>query len=143
LLGSIGFQDNFAVLHQDASLMPRRKRAWASWNYLSHGAQDHHQAICLTYWMNLLQGLKTQQPLLVSINPHAIDPDKILRRKTYRHPQFDAAAMQAQTQLTEIQGGGGFWFAGAWTGWGFHEDGIASAVRIANALGVRAPWQSA
>ena len=142
LLGAIRFQDNFAVLHQDVRVMPRRKRAWSSWNYLSRSAEDHGQAICLTYWMNLLQDLKTRQPLLVSINPPSLDPDKILRSKTYRHPQFDAAAMQAQEQLTEIQGVDAFWFAGAWTGWGFHEDGIASAVRIANALGVRAPWQS-
>jgi predicted NAD/FAD-binding protein len=144
LLGAIRFQDNVAVLHQDAALMPRAKRAWSSWNYLSAGGQDHGQAICLTYWMNLLQGLKTRQPLLVSLNADThIDPDKILRRRVYRHPQFDEAAVQAQDQLTEIQGGEKFWFAGAWTGWGFHEDGIASAIRIANALGVQAPWQNA
>jgi predicted NAD/FAD-binding protein len=87
--------------------------------------------------------MKTRLPLLVSLNPSiAIDPAKILRRMVYRHPQFDAAAMQAQERLAEIQGVENFWFAGAWTGWGFHEDGIASAVRVANALGVRAPWQA-
>jgi predicted NAD/FAD-binding protein len=94
--------------------------------------------------MNLLQGLKTRHPLLVSLNPSiGIDPAKILRRMVYRHPQFNAAAIQAQESLGEIQGVENFWFAGAWTGWGFHEDGIASAVRVANALGVRAPWQTA
>jgi predicted NAD/FAD-binding protein len=144
VLGAIRFQDNFAVLHQDAAIMPRRKRAWASWNYLSDDADDHSQAVCLTYWMNLLQGIKTRQPLLVSINPHThLDPDKIIRRKIYRHPQFDGAAMQAQEKLPEIQGKAGIWFAGAWTGYGFHEDGITSAIRVANALGVRAPWQGA
>ncbi len=144
LLAAIRFQDNCAVLHQDIALMPRRKRAWAAWNYLTAGPQDHGKAICLTYWMNLLQGLKTRQPLLVSINPDAqIDPTKILRRKTYRHPQYDQAALHAQARLPEIQGVRGYWFAGAWTGWGFHEDGIASALRVANALGVRAPWQGA
>ena len=143
LLGAITFQDNIAVLHQDAALMPRRRLAWSSWNYLSQGKADQGQAICLTYWMNLLQGMKTRLPLLVSLNPGiAIDPAKILRRMVYRHPQFDAAAMQAQERLAEIQGVDNFWFAGAWTGWGFHEDGIASAVRVANALGVRAPWQA-
>jgi predicted NAD/FAD-binding protein len=144
VLGAIKFQDNVAVLHQDAALMPRRRLAWSSWNYLSQSREDQNQAICLTYWMNLLQGLKTRLPLLVSLNPGiAIDPAKILRRMVYRHPQFDAAAIQAQESLNDIQGVENFWFAGAWTGWGFHEDGIASAVRIANALGVRAPWQAA
>jgi len=144
LLGAITFQDNVAVLHQDAALMPRRKLAWSSWNYLSQGRADHDQAICLTYWMNLLQGMKTKLPLLVSLNPNIpIDPGKILLRKIYRHPQFDAAAIHAQENLEQIQGVEKFWFAGAWTKWGFHEDGIASAVRIANALGVKAPWQAA
>jgi len=143
ILGAIQFQDNIAVLHQDIALMPRRKLAWSSWNYLSQGTADHAQAVCLTYWMNLLQGMKTKLPLLVSLNPGiAIDPGKILLRKTYRHPQFDAAAVAAQERLAEIQGKDRLWFAGAWTGWGFHEDGIASGLRVANALGVTAPWQT-
>jgi predicted NAD/FAD-binding protein len=143
ILDAIKFQDNEAVLHQDTTLMPRRRLAWSSWNYLSQGKQDHKQAICLTYWMNLLQGMKTELPLLVSLNPSIpIAPGKILRRKNYRHPQFDAAAITAQESLGDIQGVAKLWFGGAWTGWGFHEDGVASAVRIANALGVRAPWQT-
>jgi predicted NAD/FAD-binding protein len=142
ILGAVTFQENEAVLHQDAALMPRRKLAWSSWNYISRGREDHGQAVCLTYWMNLLQGLQTRLPLLVSLNPRiAIDPAKILLRKTYRHPRFDAAAIAAQERLGDIQGVAKFWFAGAWTGWGFHEDGIASAVRVANAMGVLAPWQ--
>ncbi len=142
ILGAVTFQENEAVLHQDAALMPRRKLAWSSWNYISRGREDHAQAVCLTYWMNLLQGMQTRLPLLVSLNPRiAIDPAKILLRKTYRHPRFDAAAIAAQERLGEIQGAAKCWFAGAWTGWGFHEDGIASAVRIANAMGVLAPWQ--
>ncbi|MDE8344787.1 MAG: FAD-dependent oxidoreductase [Acidocella sp.] len=143
ILGAIRFQDNVAVLHQDAALMPRRKLAWSSWNYLSQSRADYDDAVCLTYWMNLLQGMKTKDPLLVSLNPNLpIDPTKILLRKTYRHPQFDAAAITAQEQLPEIQGQDRLWFAGAWTGWGFHEDGIASALRVANALDVSAPWQA-
>ncbi len=141
ILRGIRFQPNPAVLHQDVAAMPRRKLAWSSWNYVSDGG-DHGAAICLTYWMNLLQSLKTRLPLLVSLNPSMrLDPAKVLLRKSYRHPQFDAAAMAAQLRLPEIQGDGGLWFAGAWTGWGFHEDGIASALRVANGLGVRAPWQ--
>jgi predicted NAD/FAD-binding protein len=143
ILGAMKFQDNEAVLHQDANLMPRRKLAWSAWNYLSQHRTDQNHAICLTYWMNLLQGMKTKLPLLVSLNPNLpIAPDKILMRKTYRHPQFNAAAMAAQEALPKIQGKHGLWFAGAWTGWGFHEDGIASALRVANSLGVRAPWQA-
>ena len=144
VLGAVRFQDNIAVLHQDVALMPRRKLAWSSWNYLSQSRDDHGEAVCLTYWMNLLQGMQTRLPLLVSLNPNLpIDPGKILLRKTYRHPQFDAAAIAAQEKLPGIQGRDRVWFAGAWTGWGFHEDGIASAIRVANLLGVRAPWQSA
>ncbi len=141
ILGAIKFQDNLAVLHQDARLMPRRKLAWSSWNYLSQSQADHEDGVCLTYWMNLLQGMKTRLPLLVTLNPGLpIEESRILLRKTYRHPQFDAAAIAAQEALPGIQGKDRLWFAGAWTGWGFHEDGIASAVRVANALGVRAAW---
>jgi predicted NAD/FAD-binding protein len=141
ILGAVKFQDNEAVLHQDAALMPRRKLAWSAWNYLSQGASDHTNRVCLTYWMNLLQGMQTRLPLLVSLNPNLpIDPAKILLRKTYRHPQFDAAATRAQERLNEIQGAEKLWFAGAWTGWGFHEDGIASAVRVAKGLGAAIPW---
>jgi len=143
VLGAIKFQENAAVLHQDCRLMPRRKLAWSSWNYLSQDARDHETAVSLTYWMNLLQGMKTRLPLLVTLNPGMeIAPEKVLMRKSYRHPQFDAAAIAAQARLPEIQGADRLWFAGAWTGWGFHEDGIASAVKVANALGVRAPWQA-
>lgn len=143
ILGAVKFQDNEAVLHQDINLMPVRKLAWSSWNYLSQGKQDQAQSVCLTYWMNLLQGMKTKLPLLVSLNPLIqIDPTKILLRKNYRHPQFNAAAMAAQETLDTIQGKDRLWFTGAWTCWGFHEDGIASAVRVVNALGVEAPWQT-
>jgi predicted NAD/FAD-binding protein len=141
ILGAIQFQDNEAVLHQDAALMPRRKLAWSAWNYLSEGPADHNQRVCLTYWMNLLQGMQTRLPLLVSLNPNLpIDPAKTLMRKTYRHPQFDAAATIAQERLPDIQGKDKLWFAGAWTGWGFHEDGIASAVHVAKGLGAPIPW---
>lgn len=143
ILGAIRFQENAAVLHQDVRVMPIRRLAWCSWNYLSADAADHGKAISLTYWMNLLQGMKTKLPLLVTLNASIpLDPAKVLLRKSYRHPQFDAPASRAQERLAEIQGCDRLWFAGAWTGWGFHEDGIASAVLVANALGVRAPWQS-
>ncbi|HQT72916.1 MAG TPA: NAD/FAD-binding protein, partial [Acidiphilium sp.] len=115
---------------------------WSSWNYLARDAADHGRAVSVTYWMNRLQGLATAEPLLVSLNPLvAPDPAKVLVVRDYTHPQFDAAAMAAQERLGEIQGRAGLWFAGAWTGWGFHEDGIASAVRVARAMGLDIPWQ--
>jgi predicted NAD/FAD-binding protein len=142
VLGAIRFHENSAVLHQDTATMPRRRRAWSGWNYLSFDEEDHKHAICVTFWMNMLQGIKTRQPLLVSMNPYThVDPEKVLRRKIYRHPLFEATSVRARQALSEIQGLGGIWFAGAWTGWGLHEDGIVSALRIANRLGIRAPWQ--
>jgi predicted NAD/FAD-binding protein len=140
-LGAIRCQDNLAILHTDTSLMPRRRGVWSAWNYMSEDAADHASHVSVTYWMNRLQGMVTAEPLLVSLNPlRRPDPAKILLERTYRHPQFDAAAMRAQAALPPLQGVGGLWFAGAWTGWGFHEDGIASAVNVASLLGVAAPW---
>ena len=144
LLGAVRCQDNRAVLHTDSALMPRRRSVWSAWNYLSNGAADHTRAVSLTYWMNLLQGFATKTPVLVTLNPlREPRADLILCERNYRHPQFDAAAMDAQERLPEIQGVSGVWFAGAWTGWGFHEDGISSAVRVAKGLGVIAPWLAA
>ncbi len=143
VLGAISCQDNLAVLHTDAALMPRRRGAWSAWNYLSD-ENDHARAVCVTYWMNRLQGLHTRFPLLVTLNPlRAPDPRHVLLTRRYRHPQFDVAAMVAQDRLADIQGAGGVWFAGAWTGWGFHEDAITSAVQVATALGATAPWRGA
>lgn len=143
ILGAVGFQANRAVLHTDTALMPRRRTVWSAWNYLARDAGDHAQAISVTYWMNALQGLRTAKPLLVSLNP-LIEPDpaQVLLTRHYTHPRFDTAAMAAQEALPRIQGQDRLWFAGAWTGWGFHEDGIASAVRVARALGIAVPWQT-
>jgi predicted NAD/FAD-binding protein len=141
VLGAIRCRDNLAVLHTDARLMPRRRAVWSAWNYLTETTADRASGVCVTYWMNRLQGLATPEPLLVSLNPlRPPDPARVLSSRVYRHPQFDAAAMAAQTLLPSIQGKGRMWFAGAWTGWGFHEDGIASAVRVARDFGVAPPW---
>jgi len=142
VLGAIACSDNLAVLHSDPALMPRRRGVWSAWNYLSDGGTDHAAQVSVTYWMNCLQGLETREPVFVTLNPlRAPDPARVVSTRTYRHPQFDAGAMRAQLRLPELQGQGGVWFAGAWTGWGFHEDGIASAVRVARGLGVAAPWE--
>jgi predicted NAD/FAD-binding protein len=141
LLGAVRCSDNRAVLHTDASLMPRRRGVWSAWNYLSDGPVDEQARVSVTYWMNRLQGLVSKLPLFVTLNPQREPaPGSILVERHYRHPQFDAPALRAQVRLPEIQGTSGIWFAGAWTGWGFHEDGIASAVRIAAALGISPPW---
>ena len=144
VLGAIRFQDNRAVLHTDVGLMPRRRAVWSSWNYLARDSADHQREVSVTYWMNALQGMETRKPLLVSINPLTEpDPASVLATRHYAHPQFDAAAMAAQERLNTIQGNGGVWFAGAWTRFGFHEDGIASSVAIAKRLGVAIPWAGA
>ncbi len=144
VLGAFRCQPNRMVLHTDVALMPRRKAVWSAWNYLSDGARDHAQTVSVTYWMNRLQSLETKLPLLVTLNPlREPQANSIILERNYRHPQFDAAAMLAQERLPGIQGVDRVYFAGAWAGWGFHEDGIASAVRVAALLGITPPWAAA
>jgi predicted NAD/FAD-binding protein len=140
VLGAIRYQRNEAVLHRDPSLMPVRRGAWASWNYLADGAtDDRSRPVCLTYWMNRLQGLRTRRPVFVTLNPLR-DPEGEVQRFSYAHPQLDRAAVAAQARLGAIQGVRRTWFAGAWTAHGFHEDGLRSGLAVAAALGAPAPW---
>ena len=135
-LGAIRYQPNRAVLHTDTRVMPRRRAAWAAWNYerAADGAQESAR-VCLHYWLNRLQPLPFAQPVLVSLNPVSpIDPAKILGEFDYDHPVFDLSAWSAQKQVAELQGVQRTWFAGAWTGYGFHEDGLQSGYRAADAL---------
>lgn len=136
VLGAFRYSRNLTVLHTDQSLMPRRRRAWASWNYI--GADD---GLCVTYWMNRLQGLQGPD-LFVTLNPpRPPRPDTLLRSELYEHPIFNPAAIQAQKQLWSLQGQGGVWFCGAHFGAGFHEDGLQSGLAVAEQLGaVRRPW---
>lgn len=126
VLGVFRFQDNQAVLHTDTTVMPQERRAWAAWNYESNSDTEEDQAnVCLHYWLNALQPLPFEQDVVVSLNPsRPISSSKILGRYTYAHPVFDGAAIQAQTAMPSVQGQGGVWFAGAWMGYGFHEDGF-------------------
>ncbi|MDA3919174.1 MAG: FAD-dependent oxidoreductase [Salinisphaera sp.] len=141
ILGAFDFQPNRAVLHSDASLMPRRRAVWSSWNYQADRARLSDQRVAVTYWMNRLQNIDGPQQYFVSLNPlREPEPDKIIAEIDYDHPVFDGGAIAAQQRLPEIQGRHRSWFAGAWTGFGFHEDGLASATRVAEGLGVRAPW---
>lgn len=139
LLGAFRYSRNLAVLHTDNSLMPRRRRAWASWNYI--GADG---GLCVTYWMNRLQGL-TGQDLFVTLNPpRPPRAGALLRSEVYEHPIFDLIAIKAQKQLWSLQGDGGVWFCGAHFGAGFHEDGLQSGLAVAEQLGgVRRPWNVA
>ena len=141
LLGAFRYSRNEAYLHLDETLMPRRRAAWASWNYLA-GAGSAAQA-CVTYWMNSLQRLPTRRNLFVTLNPER-PPHGVLRVESYDHPIFDAKAIRAQKDLWSLQGAGGVWFCGAHFGAGFHEDGLQSGLAVAEQLGgVRRPWRVA
>lgn len=137
LLGHFRYQPNKTYLHTDTALMPQRRQVWSSWNYLSRTEQDGSQAVSVTYWMNRLQGLKTRQDYLVSLNPLSPPtPDRVLAEMTYDHPVFNQAAIEAQPRLGELQGRDRLWFCGSYFGYGFHEDALASAVSMAERLGV-------
>lgn len=136
ILGAIGYQDNHVVLHTDASVLPRQRKAWAAWN--AWIPRENEAPCSVSYWMNLLQGIESPEPFVVSLNRgNAINPDKVLAHLRYQHPVYSHAAVQAQARKAEIQGQQRTWFAGAYWGWGFHEDGMQSAVEVAAALGVR------
>lgn len=142
ILGAIGYSPNTIYLHRDARLMPKRRRAWASWNFLRWQRQGMPMNdVAVTYWMNRLQGIDESKPLFVSLNPpFAPDPDLTFGKYMCEHPQYNAAAFAAQKRLGEIQGRRHTWFCGAWTGYGFHEDGLRSGLAVAEALGAIAPW---
>jgi predicted NAD/FAD-binding protein len=144
ILGAIRYQPNRAVLHTDASLLPRDERVWSAWNYMAGARSGGQQPVSVSYLINHLQPLPTQTPVVVSLNPHIEpDPAKVIGDWDYDHPLFDQAAIGAQAQLDAIQGVERLWFCGAWGGYGFHEDGLTSALAVANRLGCRAPWQAA
>ena len=143
LLGAIRYERNRAVVHSDATLMPKRRKAWASWNYISAGADTDTRLVCLTYWMNLLQNIDQQFPLFVTLNPHREpQPGTSIAAFEYEHPIFDHAALDAQQQLWALQGVNRTWFCGAYFGHGFHEDGLQAGLAVGEALtGDRRPWR--
>ncbi|MFM8998967.1 MAG: NAD/FAD-binding protein, partial [Actinomycetota bacterium] len=138
LLGAFRFQRNVAVLHRDGTFLPRRRAARASWNYQADRLRQPG-AVSLTYWMNRLQNLDTDRPVLVTLNP-AREPRDVVATIPYEHPQYDRAAVDAQAAIRGIQGERRTWFAGAWLAHGFHEDGLRSGLEAAAALGAPAPW---
>jgi predicted NAD/FAD-binding protein len=141
VLSAIPYQPNRAYLHLDEALMPRRRRAWAAWNYLSEGRfgvdtpGGDSPSVAVTYWLNRLQPLPFQQPVFVTLNPpRAPRPELTLKVIDYDHPVFDLRAVGAQAKLPEIQGRRNTWFAGAWAGYGFHEDGLKAGLAAAQGL---------
>jgi hypothetical protein len=143
VLGAIGYAPNTIFLHRDVRLMPKRRKVWASWNFLRWQCEGRTENdVAVTYWMNELQGIDRDKPLFVSLNPpFEPDPKLTFGRYICEHPQYNAAAFAAQKQLGQIQGRRHTWFCGAWTGYGFHEDGLRSALAVAEALGATAPWR--
>jgi predicted NAD/FAD-binding protein len=152
LLRAFSYSKNRAVLHSDVALMPQRRAVWSSWNYLAdrRAAQSANEAgndssLCVTYWMNALQGLPQESPVFVTLNPPR-EPraDSVMHAELYEHPVFDAAALAAQRQLWRLQGERRTWFCGAYFGAGFHEDGLQAGLAVAEAIGgVRRPWSVA
>jgi uncharacterized protein len=134
VLGAIPYRDNETVLHTDASLLPRSKRAWAAWNY--HLLRNQPDRAVVTYHMNRLQGLTASHEFCVTLNhTQAINPRKIIRRITYHHPVYSSAAVAAQTRHSEISGVNRTSYCGAYWGFGFHEDGVKSALTVCRPFG--------
>lgn len=154
LLSAIRYQPNRAVLHTDRALLPRDERLWSAWNYFAGGGQPDgdsgdsgdsaDSAVGVSYLINRLQPLPFRTPVVLTLNPvRAPDPAKVIAQFDYAHPIFDGPAIAAQQRLAGVQGDHGIWLAGAWGSYGFHEDGLKSALRVVNGMGLRAPWQDA
>ena len=135
VLSAFSYQPNRAVLHSDSSFLPKNRKGWVSWNYVSQEGEGPEEKLSVTYNINHLQPLDTSMPMLVTLNPHKeVDPRLVHRQLEYSHPLFDQAALDAQKRVEEIQGEGNLYFTGAWQRYGFHEDGIWSARRVIDML---------
>lgn len=138
-LRSVKYRPNTIYLHRDPALMPNRKAAWASWNVIKQANGD----ICLSYWMNKLQNIDLRKPVFITLNPETPpSPELTFHTYAFDHPQFDAAAEAAVRSIKRLQGQDGLWFAGAWMGRGFHEDGLKSGLSPALSLGGKVPWDA-
>ena len=143
VLSGFAYQTNEAILHTDVALLPRRQKVWSAWNYMAAGGQGAERPVAVSYLINQLQPLPFKTPVIVTLNPHRPpDPAKVIARFSYEHPVLDQAASLAQSELPALQGQQRTWFCGAWTGFGFHEDGLKSALRVARAFGVEPPWKA-
>ena len=143
ILGSIRYRPNEVYLHRDEALMPKRKRVWSSWNYMSDREAGETRDVTVSYWMNRLQNIDRGKPVFVTLNPYQPPrEDRTFAKYIYDHPQFDATSLLAKRRLPEIQGVNNTWFCGAWGGHGFHEDGLVSGLKVAKALGACLPWET-
>ena len=141
LLKNFKYQKNIVYLHSDTSLMPKNKKTWSSWNYMSNDKIKRDSSV--TYWMNLLQKLNSKRNFFVSLNPYIIPDRKLIFKKiVYEHPIFNNKTNEAQKRMNFIQGKNNIYFTGAWLGYGFHEDGIKSAVNMAKLLKINIPWEN-
>ena len=143
VLGAFSYTSNRAILHDDVTLMPKRRHVWASWNYIGSAREAADPALCVTYWMNRLQNLDRRHPVFVTLNPHREPrPQSVMRTFDYEHPLFDQAALSAQNDLWKLQGRHGTWFCGSYFGYGFHEDALQSGLAVAERFGVTRPWET-
>ncbi|QTR48337.1 NAD(P)-binding protein [Thiothrix litoralis] len=144
ILGCFHYEKNQTYLHTDAKLMPVNHKVWSSWNYLATSQPASRQQMTASYWMNKLQGLNTPKDYFVTLNPYELPRDEhIIAEMTYEHPVFDQAAMNAQPQLASLQGQQHSWFCGSYHRYGFHEDALASAVKICKDFGITPVWVNA
>ena len=141
-LAALRYEPNRAILHTDPALLPRDPSLWSAWNYCAGSDEANRLPVSVSYLLNRLQPLPFKTPLMVTLNPQR-EPSKahVIAEFEYAHPLFDSAALAAQSRITELSGQDRVWLCGAWNGYGFHEDGLKSGLKVANALGCRAPWQ--
>ena len=138
LLKDFRYQNNLAYLHFDQSIMPKNRLVWSSWNYYTDSKK---QISCITYWMNKLQNLNTEKNIFITLNPINIPSEnKIIKIFKYEHPIYDQNSLNVQKQIEEYQGKNNIYFAGAWNGYGFHEDGVKSALNIIKKLNIDINW---
>jgi uncharacterized protein len=146
LLSAIKYQPNLAVLHTDSSVLPKRRTAWAAWNYentVTDNGTSKDNKVCLHYLINMLQPIPFEQPVIVSLNPaEPIPSEHVLARFDYAHPVFDKTAITAQTAMVQLQGKQHTYFCGAWMGYGFHEDGLKAGLAAAHHLLADAEWKA-
>ena len=142
LLSAFRYSRNAAVLHDDPALMPKRRQTWSSWNYLGRRKPNSQtNDLCVSYWMNRLQGIDDPRPLIVTLNPRETPrAGSVIDSVTFDHPVFDNAALAAQQALWSLQGRRNTWYCGAYFGAGFHEDGLQAGLAVAEALGAKRPW---
>jgi predicted NAD/FAD-binding protein len=142
VLGAFNYWPNPVTLHTDASFMPKSRRAWAAWNWFAETGDSTKDMLTLTYWLNDLQEMPPgMRPIFETLNANRpFAEDSVVMPLEFMHPMFNQDAIAAQKRLSKIQGAGGIWYAGAWQRYGFHEDGLLSAVRVAERLGADLPW---